>query len=115
MEKDVVCGMDVDPGKAAGSFEFQGESYSFCSKSCLEKFRADPARYLHFMNGVTRWEVTSEQDRAKAWAAIENDPASLIGQAVDFVGMNHYQRVVAWDADDGTYLRGAQAADASIG
>jgi hypothetical protein len=27
---------------------------------------------------------TSEQERAKAWAAIENDPASLIGQAVDF-------------------------------
>ncbi len=26
----------------------------------------------------------SEQERAKAWAAIENDPASLIGQAIDF-------------------------------
>ncbi len=44
--KDPVCGMDVDPSKAAGSFEFQGQTYSFCSKGCLEKFRADPARYL---------------------------------------------------------------------
>jgi hypothetical protein len=26
----------------------------------------------------------SEQERAQAWAAIENDPASLIGQALDF-------------------------------
>lgn len=26
----------------------------------------------------------SEQERASAWAAIENDPASLIGQAIDF-------------------------------
>jgi hypothetical protein len=25
-----------------------------------------------------------EQERARAWAAIENDPASLIGQVVDF-------------------------------
>ncbi len=44
--QDPVCGMNVDPSKAAGSFEFQGESYSFCSKGCLEKFRADPTRYL---------------------------------------------------------------------
>src|SRR5262245_4797353 len=26
----------------------------------------------------------TEQERAQAWAAIENDPASLIGQAIDF-------------------------------
>ena len=26
----------------------------------------------------------SEQDRARAWAAIENDPGSLIGQVLDF-------------------------------
>ncbi|HEX6356270.1 hypothetical protein [Actinophytocola sp.] len=26
----------------------------------------------------------SEQERARAWATIENDPASLIGQALDF-------------------------------
>jgi Cu+-exporting ATPase len=43
--KDPVCGMDVEPAAAAGSFDFQGQSYFFCSKGCLEKFRADPARY----------------------------------------------------------------------
>lgn len=26
----------------------------------------------------------TERERAQAWAAIENDPASLIGQALDF-------------------------------
>lgn len=26
----------------------------------------------------------SEQERSRAWAAIEDDPASLIGQAIDF-------------------------------
>ena len=26
-------------------------------------FVTDPTRYLHFMNGVTRWEVASEQER----------------------------------------------------
>jgi len=44
--KDPVCGMDVDPTSAAGSFEHEGETYHFCSKGCLAKFRAEPAKYL---------------------------------------------------------------------
>ncbi|WP_406695867.1 heavy metal translocating P-type ATPase [Singulisphaera sp. Ch08] len=44
--EDPVCGMDVDPDRAAGSFDFEGQTYFFCSKGCLKKFRADPARVL---------------------------------------------------------------------
>ena len=32
MEKDVVCGMQVDPAKAAGSSQYNGKTYYFCSK-----------------------------------------------------------------------------------
>ena len=39
--------MNVDPAKAAGSFAFEGATYHFCSKGCLEKFKADPHKYLH--------------------------------------------------------------------
>jgi Cu+-exporting ATPase len=42
---DPVCGMTVDPATAAGSFTHDGTTYHFCSRHCLEKFRADPARY----------------------------------------------------------------------
>ncbi len=45
-EKDPVCGMDVDPDAAAGSRVFRGRTYYFCGTGCLEKFRADPGRYL---------------------------------------------------------------------
>jgi Cu+-exporting ATPase len=45
MEKDVVCGMQVDPAKAAGSSEFKGKTYYFCAKSCKAKFDADPEKY----------------------------------------------------------------------
>jgi len=45
MEKDVVCGMQVDPAKAAGSSEYNGKTYYFCSKGCKAKFDADPAQY----------------------------------------------------------------------
>jgi Cu+-exporting ATPase len=44
--KDPVCGMDVAPGTAAGSTDFHGSTYYFCSRHCLERFRADPDRFL---------------------------------------------------------------------
>ena len=37
---DPICGMTVDPEKAAGTFEHDGLTYYFCSKGCLEKFKA---------------------------------------------------------------------------
>ena len=43
---DPVCGMTVEPETSAGSYGYQGTTYSFCCRSCLEKFRADPERYL---------------------------------------------------------------------
>ena len=36
--RDPVCGMTVDPTKAAGKSEYQGKTYYFCSKGCLAKF-----------------------------------------------------------------------------
>lgn len=43
---DPVCGMTVDPQKAAASVEHAGARYFFCSQSCATKFQADPAKYL---------------------------------------------------------------------
>jgi len=46
MAADPVCGMSVDPAKAAGSFAFEGRTYHFCSQHCLSAFKAEPRRYL---------------------------------------------------------------------
>src|SRR6185295_10682989 len=43
---DPVCGMTVNPAKAAGHHEHQGKTYYFCALGCLEKFRTNPDRYL---------------------------------------------------------------------
>lgn len=43
--KDPVCGMTVDPGPAAASFEYEGQTYYFCREHCRTKFAADPAQY----------------------------------------------------------------------
>ncbi len=44
---DPVCGMTISPEDAVGHADYEGERYYFCAKSCLERFRADPERFLH--------------------------------------------------------------------
>jgi P-type Cu+ transporter len=43
---DPVCGMIVDPTRAAGDFEHGGKKFYFCSKGCLAKFAGEPEKYL---------------------------------------------------------------------
>ena len=43
---DPVCGMTVSPATAHGPHRHEGHDYYFCCPHCLEKFAADPPRYL---------------------------------------------------------------------
>lgn len=45
-EKDVVCGMTVDPDRAAAQSAHNGRTFHFCSKGCAAKFAAAPEKYL---------------------------------------------------------------------
>lgn len=42
---DPVCGMTVDPGRAADTVEHAGRTWYFCSRHCAEKFRRAPQEY----------------------------------------------------------------------
>ncbi|HNN44283.1 MAG TPA: YHS domain-containing protein, partial [Nitrospira sp.] len=46
MAIDPVCGMTVEPDRAAGHADHEGEIYYFCSLSCLDRFRAAPTQYV---------------------------------------------------------------------
>jgi P-type Cu+ transporter len=46
-ERDPVCNMKVSPDRAAATLQHGDKTYYFCARSCLEKFRADPERYLN--------------------------------------------------------------------
>jgi P-type Cu+ transporter len=46
MEKDVVCGMQVDPKSAAGSSQHNGKTYYFCSAGCKARFDANPGQFV---------------------------------------------------------------------
>ncbi len=43
---DPVCGMTVDPARAAATTEHAGHTYHFCAQHCHDTFTADPDAYL---------------------------------------------------------------------
>lgn len=45
MVTDPVCGMRIDEQSAAGSSEYQGRKFYFCSDSCKKKFDQRPEQY----------------------------------------------------------------------
>ena len=45
-ERDPICGMTVDPARAAATVTHEGKTYFFCRPECAGAFRADPNRYL---------------------------------------------------------------------
>jgi Cu+-exporting ATPase len=47
LERDPVCGMNVNPASAKHVHEFAGKKYYFCCASCVEKFKAQPETYLN--------------------------------------------------------------------
>ena len=70
---DPVCGMTVKTDAAAGSVEFEGRTYFFCSRHCVERFRAEPSLYLTpqpqplTQIGIHRERVTPSETGAREY------------------------------------------------
>ena len=47
MVTDPICGMSVDPARAAGKHEYNSEVFYFCSPHCLRKFKENPENFLN--------------------------------------------------------------------
>lgn len=43
--KDPVCGMMIDPTKAAAKRTYDGKEFFFCAQGCARAFDADPKKY----------------------------------------------------------------------
>lgn len=46
MAKDPVCGMEVDPKKAAAKSDYKGQAYYFCAPGCKRAFDKEPEKFL---------------------------------------------------------------------
>jgi len=82
--KDPVCGMTVDPAKAAASIEHEGKLYHFCGKGCADKFRREPATYLargYKPGGMAAMVQLGGVQPATAVKKVERDP--VCGMNVD--------------------------------
>ena len=60
MAIDPVCGMDVEPDKAAAKRTYGGKEYFFCAETCKKKFDQDPEKYL----------AKSEPPKASLWTKL---------------------------------------------
>ncbi|MGN6544839.1 MAG: heavy metal translocating P-type ATPase, partial [Aureliella sp.] len=83
---DPVCGMTVNPATAAGSFEYAGQTYYFCSEGCLDKFAGNPEKYVH--PGPTHTAGTHAQAHADdhmqpSPPASGSAPAAASASAID--------------------------------
>ena len=45
MERDPVCGMEVDPNTAPAKAERDGQTFYFCSSACKAEFERNPMKY----------------------------------------------------------------------
>jgi len=53
VEKDPVCGMEVEPQEAAATRRYQGRTYYFCSEEDASKFDGAPDRYATAIPSAT--------------------------------------------------------------
>jgi P-type Cu+ transporter len=79
---DPVCGMTVNPAHAAGSYEHAGHTYYFCNVSCLNRFKADPARY-------TTTPLTSTGSQKDPVCGMDVEPRDAAGM-VQHAGQTYY-------------------------
>lgn len=70
-------------------------------------FVTDPERYLHFMSGMTRWEVVSEQDRGigARYRLLMRVGSAEVGGLVETVEYEE-PRDLAWTSVTGVDQRG---------
>jgi P-type Cu+ transporter len=46
LERDPVCGMNINPATAKHAHQHGEKNYYFCCVGCADKFKTDPAKYL---------------------------------------------------------------------
>ena len=75
---DPVCGMVVKSESEIHVFEYNKEKYVFCSDSCLNKFKANPVRYLsklkEFIQDESQTAKIESKSSTKAFKGVYTCP-----------------------------------------
>ena len=93
---DPVCGMKVDPARAAAIEEFEGKTFYFCGKGCAAKFHADPRKYLNPKPAVLP-PPTSEETAAEYVCPMDPEVHQLGPGSCPKCGMALEPRTITMD------------------
>ncbi len=81
--KDPVCGMAIDAESAAGTSEFEGKTFYFCSPACQEKFDANPARFISSTNGSAKVDSPVSNEDVLSGRRNDHSAENGAGERVD--------------------------------
>jgi len=73
---DPVCGMSVEPAKAAATVEHEGRVYYFCGRGCAEKFGQSPDRYL---SGEAQADAEAGADQSSIYTCPMHPEVQQVG------------------------------------
>src|SRR5581483_537770 len=79
VERDPVCGMNVNPATSKHVHEHQGRKFYFCCAHCVDKFKSHPGQYLDRPRSPGL--ITLGIPKASPSASTERDP--VCGMNVD--------------------------------
>lgn len=69
--KDPVCGMTIEAENAAGTSEYKGETYYFCSPVCKGKFDAQPQKFTA-LEGKKEVAASAAASKGKTVESLKN-------------------------------------------
>ena len=74
--RDPVCGMEVDPAETDYSTEYDGETYYFCSESCMDSFDPEEAdtSVRERATSLEGWKALADK-QWKEWAMLWDEIA----------------------------------------
>ncbi|MFC7139952.1 permease [Halosimplex aquaticum] len=74
--QDPVCGMEVDPDEAEYSMEHDGQTYYFCSQSCMESFDPEAANTTirEKATSLSGWKALADK-QWKEWGMLWDEIA----------------------------------------
>jgi YHS domain-containing protein len=59
---DPVCGMTISPADAVGTLDHGAHTYHFCSDTCMQKFRENPAQFVGRKSQVSTPPVDADAE-----------------------------------------------------
>ncbi|HZQ23831.1 MAG TPA: heavy metal translocating P-type ATPase [Terriglobales bacterium] len=79
--KDPVCGMTVNSATAKHKFQHRGADYYFCCAGCLQKFKAEPEKFLSKSPSGPSAGLVTLGGTAKSQKSAELAEPKLVGAA----------------------------------